>query len=80
MGIHPASDNDGGTAKFRPPLHSISLVCDDIASTKAELEAKGAEFSGIVEDLGFGIGATLKVPGAGEMLLYQPKHPEAHSL
>ena len=32
------------------------------------------------EDMGFGIGAMLKLPGAGDILLYQPKHPEAHSL
>jgi hypothetical protein len=46
----------------------------------AELEARGAEFSGGVEDMGFGIATTLKLPGAGDILLYQPKHPEAHSL
>jgi hypothetical protein len=38
----------------------------------AELAAKGAEFSGGVRDEGWGHTARLKVPGAGEMTLYQP--------
>lgn len=46
----------------------------------AELEAKGAEFTGGVEDFGFGLAAMLKLPGAGEIMIYQPRHPEAHSL
>jgi hypothetical protein len=46
----------------------------------AELEGKGAEFSGEVKQAGFGLTAKLKVPGASEMTLYQPRHPLAHSL
>jgi hypothetical protein len=38
----------------------------------AELTTKGAEFIGDVRDEGWGITARLKVPGAGEMTLYQP--------
>jgi len=30
--------------------------------------------------MGFGLATTLKLAGAGDILLYQPKHPEAHSL
>jgi hypothetical protein len=55
-------------------------MCDDVQATKAELEAKGAEFEGAVEDLGFGLGIMLKVPGADEILVYEPRHPEAHNL
>jgi hypothetical protein len=55
-------------------------MCDDIDATVVELEAKGAEFSGDVSDLGFGLETSLKLPGAGEILLSQPRHPEAHSL
>lgn len=55
-------------------------MCDDIEATVAALEAKGAEFSGEVEDFGFGLATSLKVPAAGEILLYEPQHPEAHSL
>ena len=80
MGIHPTNEMYEGKTYSYPKHHSISLMCDDIEATKAELEGKGAEFSGGVEDMGFGIGAMLRLPGAGDILLYQPKHPEAHSL
>ena len=58
----------------------ISLMCDDIAATKAQLEAKGATFTGGIEDYGFGLAANLELPGAGPILLYEPKHPEAYDL
>jgi hypothetical protein len=32
------------------------------------------------EDFGFGLGTTLELPGAGGILLYEARHPEAHSL
>jgi len=55
-------------------------MCDDIEKTVAELQAKGAEFTRGIKDEGFGVTTMLKVPGAGEMLLYQPQHPPAFSL
>ena len=54
------------------------IICDDVAATRLELEGKGAEFEGGVEDMAFGIGTTLRLPGAGDILVYQPKHPKAH--
>jgi hypothetical protein len=80
MGVHPTSDTYEGKTYSYPKHNSISLMCDDVIETRAELEGKGAEFSGDVEDMGFGLATTLKLPGAGDILLYQPKHPEAHSL
>jgi hypothetical protein len=55
-------------------------MCDDIESTVAELEAKGVAFTGGVVDAGFGRLAHLQVPGAGQLGLYQPRHPTAHDL
>jgi hypothetical protein len=52
----------------------VSLMCDDLDETMAELTAKGAEFSGDVRDEGWGKTARLKVPGAAEMTLYQPRY------
>ena len=80
MGVHPTSDTYEGQTYSYPKHHSISLICDDVKRTRSELEQKGAEFSGDIEDMGFGLGTTLKLPGAGDILLYQPNHPEAHSL
>ena len=80
MGIHPTSGTHEGQSYSYPRHHSISLMCDDIEATVAELSAKGAEFSGEVQDFGFGFATSLKLPGAGDIFLYEPKHPEAHSL
>jgi catechol 2,3-dioxygenase-like lactoylglutathione lyase family enzyme len=80
MGVHPTSGTHEDKSYSYPKHHSISLMCDDVEATRAELEGKGAEFSGDVEDMGFGLATTLKLPGAGDILLYQPNHPEAHSL
>ena len=55
-------------------------MCDDIAATVAELEVKGARFSGAVEDMGFGLGVNVEVPGAGEILLYEARHPGVRPL
>ena len=80
LGVHPTSGTHEGHDYSYPLQHKVSLMCDDIEATVTELEARGAEFSGPPEDLGFGIAASLKLPGAGEMMVYQPRHPEAHSL
>ncbi len=80
LGVHPSSGTYEGQVYSHPKHHSISLMCDDIEATVADLRARGARFSGEVEDLGFGLGTNLELPGAGEILLYEPRHPEAHSL
>jgi len=80
LGVHPTTGTYEGEDYAHPKHHSISLMCDDIEATKAELEGKGAEFAGTVEDMGFGLAVMLKVPGADALLLYEPQHPEAHSL
>jgi catechol 2,3-dioxygenase-like lactoylglutathione lyase family enzyme len=41
---------------------------------------EGAEFSGEINDEGFGLVAMLELPGAGQILLYEPHHPTAYAL
>lgn len=77
LGVHPTSGDEGAPGGQH---HEISLMCDNIEDTVAELTAKGAQFSQGIEDQGFGRTAMLEVPGAGEMMLYEPRHPVAHSL
>src|SRR4051812_14959125 len=69
LGVHPT---EPGTAH-----HEMTLMCDDIEQTMKELEAKGAAFNGGITDAGFGRTAMMLVPGAGEMMLYQPRHETA---
>ena len=70
----------GGERFVSEQHHEISLLCDDIEQTVADLTAKGARFQGGIEDRGFGLTVMLEIPGAGEMMLYEPKHPLAHNL
>ena len=55
--------------------HELYLMCDDIEATVAALKAKGVEFVRDVSDEGFGRMTALKVPGGGELGLYEPRHP-----
>jgi hypothetical protein len=68
LGIHPAEYS---------VRRDVSLMCDDLRATMAELRAKGIQFTGEPEDEGFGIGATMVLPGDTEVLLYEPRHPTA---
>jgi len=79
LGVHPTSDENDGETWSTGQHHEITLMCDDLEATIGELRAKGAEFSRGIRDDGFGLTTMLKVPGAGDVMLYQPRHPPAHS-
>jgi catechol 2,3-dioxygenase-like lactoylglutathione lyase family enzyme len=55
--------------------HEVFLMCHDIAGTVRELERKGVEFVAPVTDEGYGLVTRLRIPGGGEIGLYQPTHP-----
>jgi len=80
LGVHPTSEDGRSETWSAGQHHEITLMCDDIEKTVAELKAKGAEFTGEIREAGFGLTAMLRVPGAGEMMIYQPQHPFAYSL
>ena len=67
LGVHPAEK----------PSHELSLMCDDLDATVAELRAKGIDFGGEPENQGFGIVTTMVLPGGVDMMLYQPRHATA---
>lgn len=76
LGFHPlreAGEPPSGTTR----LH---FMCDDVAATVEELKAKGVEILGGIEDHGYGLVTTVKVPGGVEMDLYQPTHEIAYDL
>ncbi len=68
LAAHP--DDSGGK-------HELYLMCDDIEKTMAALTKKGVQFTRPVADRGWGLLTSFKLPGAGELWLYQPKHPVA---
>jgi catechol 2,3-dioxygenase-like lactoylglutathione lyase family enzyme len=68
--VHPADT----------PSHELYLMCDDVATAVTELTAKGVEFTKPVNDEGWGLLTAMRLPGGGELGLYQPRHPTAYDL
>jgi len=80
VGAHPTHQTYEGAVYDNPRQHSISLMCDDLSKTMAELESRGAEFGGGPQTQDFGVTVMLKVPGADDIMLYEPRHPTAYDL
>ena len=66
LAAHPSEEGGGA---------ELYLMCDDVHATMEELEAKGVELTGPVSDRGFGLFTAIKLPGGGEVGLYEPRHP-----
>jgi predicted enzyme related to lactoylglutathione lyase len=73
VGIHPGE----GPAFEGGARHAVSFMCDDLDATIAELRGKGIEIRGEPQDQGYGIVATMVLPGGLDVQLYQPRHPTA---
>jgi catechol 2,3-dioxygenase-like lactoylglutathione lyase family enzyme len=87
LGVHPASWEHGGQRGGTDQRFDLSLMCDDLTATRAELEGRGATFEGDVEEQPWGSTLRLMIPGAGSLTLYQPKydapalgHPDLESM
>jgi predicted enzyme related to lactoylglutathione lyase len=68
VAVHP--DETGGR-------HELYLMCDDIESTVSDLNQKGVDVSRPIRELSWGRLASIRLPGGGELGVYQPKHPMA---
>jgi catechol 2,3-dioxygenase-like lactoylglutathione lyase family enzyme len=79
IGVHPTSPDQPDGASTTP-FHQASLMCDDINATMEELRAKGVEIDGPPNDQGYGLVTSIQVPGAGWLMLYQPRHALAYEL
>lgn len=80
LGVHPTADAESGDVWATVPYHQASLMCDDIEATIAELKRKGVAVKDDVQDQGFGLVTSIEVPGAGWLMLYQPRHGLAYEL
>ena len=67
LAVHPAEDNVG---------QELYLMSDDLKAEIAALEEKGVRCSEI-EEAKWGSVSKIRLPGGGEVGLYQPKHPLA---
>jgi len=80
LGVHPTAGEHEGRPWRSPKHHSVALMCDDLDATMAELAGRGAQFAGEPQNMGFGRGVLVQVPGADDMLLYEPRHAVAYHL
>jgi len=68
--VHPAEENG---------RHELYFMCDDLKAEIAALGEKGV--AGLaVQEARWGSIAHIRLPGGGEVGLYQPKHPTALAL
>src|SRR5690242_14471776 len=79
LGVHPTA-GEGGEQWAEVPHHQLSLMCDDLEATIADLRAKGVEILEEIQDQGFGRVSAIAVPAAGSLMLYEPRHPLAYEL
>jgi hypothetical protein len=68
LGVHPSEHE---------VRRDVSLMCDDLEATMAELRAKGIQFEGEPLDEGWGITITMVLPGDTKLMLYEPRHETA---
>jgi catechol 2,3-dioxygenase-like lactoylglutathione lyase family enzyme len=65
LAVHPADENAG---------HELFLMCDDLGAEMAALAEKDVGCSE-VENARWGSITRIRLPGGGEVGLYQPTHP-----
>ncbi len=70
LGIHPAEHND---------RHQLYLLCDDIEATARHLEGKGVNLTRPFQEEDWGRVSMIRLPGGGELGIYQSKHALAHA-
>ena len=68
VACHPAESNG---------KHELYLMCDNVQSEIARLNEKGIR-CGPVSDEGWGLLSTVRLPGGGDLGLYEPRHAMAH--
>ena len=67
VAVHPADDNDGDELHF---------MCEDLTAEISALGKKGVECSA-VQEARWGSITKIRLPGGGQVGLYQPRHPTA---
>jgi hypothetical protein len=68
VAFHPAEGGD---------RHLVYLMCDDVTTEAARLAERGVDCAP-VSDQGWGLLTSIRLPGGGELSLYEPRHPLAH--
>jgi|SRR5947209_6973226 len=70
VAFHPGDD---------PSSHELYLMCDDLDATMSELSAHGARCRAITLAR-WGRLSSFRLPGGGDVGIYEPQHPRATDL
>jgi catechol 2,3-dioxygenase-like lactoylglutathione lyase family enzyme len=89
---YPHVDVGGGWLIFKLPPAEVAvhpaegagsqelyLMCDDVNATIETLATKGVT-CGPVSNEGWGLLTSIRLPGGGQLGLYEPRHPKATEL
>jgi catechol 2,3-dioxygenase-like lactoylglutathione lyase family enzyme len=71
LAVHPS---DGSTG------HELYFVCDDVDATMRDLQAKGVDFTQEISEERWGRLTRFRLPGGGDVGIYEPRHPLAIDL
>jgi catechol 2,3-dioxygenase-like lactoylglutathione lyase family enzyme len=79
VAIHPAEQTEKQEQEQKSDRHELYLMCDDLKAEISTLAKKGVQCSE-VQEARWGSITQIRLPGGGEIGLYQPKHPMALTL
>jgi predicted enzyme related to lactoylglutathione lyase len=65
LAVHP-TESEG--------RHELYLMCEDVEATVSDLKGRGVEFTRPIAEESFGRITSIRLPGGGEIGLYQPSH------
>jgi hypothetical protein len=71
VAVHPTEDL---------PKQELYLMCPNLATTLADLAARGVTISQPPREQSWGVWASITLPSGADLSLYQPHHPTAHDL
>jgi catechol 2,3-dioxygenase-like lactoylglutathione lyase family enzyme len=68
LAVHPTEGSTG---------HELYLMCDNLEATMSELRSRGVDFTDDVSEARWGLVTRFRLPGGGEVGMYEPRHPLA---
>ncbi len=77
LAVHPADAADAAGSAGR---HELYLMCSDLDAVLQKLSARGVAFSAPVTEARWGRLTRFRLPGGGEVGIYEPRHPRATGL
>jgi catechol 2,3-dioxygenase-like lactoylglutathione lyase family enzyme len=68
LAMHPSDGTPG---------HELYFMCDDVEATMQDLRDRGVQFTQGIAEERWGRLTRFRLPGGGEVGMYEPRHPRA---